>query len=203
MRGSKLAFEQFFFLLYIDHFTSHTKFTLTKHSYSLISCKPNFFFKNLNFSLKMAGSSSSSAINIQSGKSLVITPNVASISKGSLRIQVENIVDFGSLARNGVELTRFFSHQQWGPFFKMLNGPTYTELVRNFWIKACIVTEKEAREEEASLVRSKQELKGKSRQKMGLSDFTETEVRSNVLGLEMVITESIIRSLLQIPSGGL
>ena len=151
----------------------------------------------------MAGSSSSSAINIQSGKSLVIKPNVASISKGSLRIQVENIVDFGSLERNGVEITRFFSHQQWGPFFRMLNGPTYTELVRNFWIKACIFTEKEAREEEASLIRSKPELKGKSRLEMGLSDFTETEVRSNVLGLEMVITESLIRSLLQIPSGGL
>src|SRR4030066_399812 len=151
----------------------------------------------------MAGSSSSSAINTQSGKSLVIRPNAASISKGSLRIQVENIVDFGSLERNGVEITRFFSHQQWGPFFRMLNGPTYTELVRNFWVKACIVTEKEAREEEASLVRSKPELKGKSRLEMGLSDFTETEVRSNVLGLEMVITESLIRSLLQVPSGGL
>src|SRR4030042_6797501 len=97
----KTCLQTVFFLLYIDHFTSHTKFTLTKHSYSLNSCNPNFFFKNLNFSLKMAGSSSSSAINIQSGKSLVIKPNVASISKGSLRIQVENIVDFGSLERNG------------------------------------------------------------------------------------------------------
>src|SRR4030042_1942048 len=203
MRGSKLDFEQFSFLLYIDHFTSHTKFTLTKHSYSLISCKPNFSSKNLNFSLKMAGSSSSSAINIQSQKSLVIKPNVASISKGSLRIQVENIVDFGSLERNGVEITRFFSHQQWGPFFRMLNGPRYTELVRNFWVKAYIFTEKEAKEEEASLIRSKPEMKGKSRLEMGLSDFTETEVRSNVLGLEMVITESLITTLLQIPSGGL
>ena len=151
----------------------------------------------------MAGSSSSSAINIESAKSLVIRPNDASISKNSLRIQVENIVDFGSLERNEVVITKFFSHQQWGPFFRMLNGPTYTELVRHFWIKASVVTEKEAKEEEISLIRSKPEMKGKSRMEMGLSDFTETEVRSTVLGLEMVITESMIRKLLQIPSGGL
>src|SRR4030066_2475748 len=151
----------------------------------------------------MAGSSSSSAININSGKSLVIKPNTGSISKNLLRIQVENIFDFGSLERNGVVITNLFSHQQWGPFFRMLNGPTYSELVRNFWVKASVFTEKEAKEEEASLIRSKPGMKGKSRLEMGLSDFTETEVMSNVPGLEMIITESLIRTLLQIPSGGL
>src|SRR4030066_2497261 len=39
----------FLFLLYIDHFTSHTKFTLTKHSYSLISCKPKFLLQKSQF----------------------------------------------------------------------------------------------------------------------------------------------------------
>src|SRR4030066_133903 len=151
----------------------------------------------------MAGSSSSSAININSGKSLVIKPNTGSISKNLLRIQVENIVDFGSLERNGVVITNYFSHQQWGPFFTMLNGPTYTELVRHFWIKASVFTENDAKEEEDSVIRSKPEMKGKTRMEMGLSDFTETEVSSIVLGLEMVITESMIRKLLQIPSGGL
>ena len=99
-------------------------------------------------------SSSPTAINIESGKSLVIKPNAASIPKKSLRIQVENIGDFGSLERNGIVITYFFARQQWGPFFRMLNGPTYTELVRHFWIKASVFTEKDAKEEEDSMVRS-------------------------------------------------
>src|SRR4030066_42413 len=64
----------------------------------------------------------------------------------------------------------------------MLNGPTYTEFVRHFWIKASVFTEKDAKEEEDSVIRSKPEMKGKTRMEMGLSDFTETEVRSIVLG---------------------
>src|SRR4030042_7096379 len=85
----------------------------------------------------------------------------------------------------------------------MLNGPTYTELVKLFWIKAFVFTEEDAVAEEESVVRSNQAMKGKNRVEMGLSEFIETEVRSNVLGLDMVITESMIRKLLQIPSGGL
>ena len=146
---------------------------------------------------------SSTAINTESGKSLAITPNTASISKDSLRIQIENIVDFGSLERNKVVITDYFARQQWGPFFQMLNGPTYTELVKLFWIKAFVFTEVDAAAEEESVVRNNPSMKGKNRAEMGLSEFTETEVRSNVLGLDMVITESMIRKLLQIPSGGL
>ena len=146
---------------------------------------------------------SSTAINTESGKSLAITPNTASISKDSLRIQIENIVDFGSLERNNVVITDYFARKQWGPFFQMLNGPTYTELVELFWIKAFVFTEVDDAAEEESVVRNNPAMKGKNRAEMGLSEFTETEVRSNVLGLDMVITKSMIRKLLQIPSGGL
>src|SRR4030065_819243 len=100
------------------------------------------------------------AINTESGNSLIIKPNDVPISKNSLRIQVENIVDFESLERNGIVITEFFARQQWGPFFRMLNGPTYTELVKLFGIKASVFTKKDAAEEEASMVRSNLELKG-------------------------------------------
>src|SRR4030065_1693146 len=76
----KTCLQTVFFLLYIDHFTSHTKFTLTKHSYSLSSCKPNFssksqflskngrfiiFFRNQHPIWKVIGYQTKCSINLQ------------------------------------------------------------------------------------------------------------------------------------------
>lgn len=35
-----------------------------------------------------------------------------------------------------LSLTDYFEVQRWMPYFKMLNGPTYTYLVMDLWVRA-------------------------------------------------------------------
>ena len=74
----------------------------------------------------MASSIPVSAVDTSSGKALKIKPNTTNVSKDSLKVLVEQVVDFDSLMRNGVQVSRFFSAQSLNPFFQIHHGPTYT-----------------------------------------------------------------------------
>src|SRR4030066_2070929 len=102
----------------------------------------------------MAGTSSTKmkSIDLSSQQTLKIKPNTSSVSKESLKILIEQVVDFDSLGRNGVTVAEFFAFQKWSTFFQMLNGPTYKEMVKEFWIKVEVFDEEAADRELAKKI---------------------------------------------------
>ena len=76
------------------------------------------------------------------------------------------------------------SAQELFPYFHMLNGPTYVELVKDFWVRAEVYDEEASMNEEIQAVISNPSLKGKTRKEMGLETFNETEIRSAVMGVQ-------------------
>jgi hypothetical protein len=44
-------------------------------------------------------------------------------------------VDFESIKRNGIEFLPYIGTKDLDGYFEMLHGPTYRELVKDFWIK--------------------------------------------------------------------
>jgi hypothetical protein len=73
-------------------------------------------------------------------------------------------------------------------YFIMLNGPTYTNLVRHFWVRAQVYDRKAAQPEMDEKVLIDPTLAGKSRKEMGLEPFTVTEIRSSIMGIPVFIS---------------
>jgi hypothetical protein len=83
-----------------------------------------------------------------------------------LQFAVEKPVDFESLRVNGFpSLREAFKKQD------LLYGPIYTELVKEFWMKAKIITRGSYNEAIAKLVKEKPELQGKNHKEMGVRPF--------------------------------
>ena len=80
---------------------------------------------------------------------------------GSLVVQIESPVDFGSLKRNKVDMEAFISAQKMAGYFQMLNGPTYVNLVKEFWIRAEVFDADSAKAEEKEAVLRNPSLRGK------------------------------------------
>jgi len=139
----------------------------------------------------MASSSSKQVINLSSGNLLNKSKTMA-IPTESLEVQIESPVDFASLNRNGMNLDALMAAQGLFPYFHMLNGPTYVELVKDFWVRAEVYDEEASINEELQAVIRDPSLKGKTRDEMGLETFSETEIRSAVMGVPITITEEII-----------
>jgi len=64
----------------------------------------------------------------------------------------------------------------------MLNGPTYMNLVRHFWVRAQVYNRKAAQLEMDEKVLIDPSLKGRTRAQMGLEPFTRTEMQSGIMG---------------------
>ena len=88
----------------------------------------------------------------------------------SFDVQVESLMDFDSLKRNGMNLESLMEAQQLFGYFRMLNGPRYVNLVKDFWVRAEVYDQEAAILEETQAVASDPSLKGKSRKDMGLED---------------------------------
>ncbi|MCI40509.1 cullin-like protein, partial [Trifolium medium] len=58
------------------------------------------------------------------------------------------MVDFESLRVNDFDIEELFIKQGWKRYFDMLNGPIYTGMVKEFWMKAQVFNETSARMEE-------------------------------------------------------
>jgi hypothetical protein len=84
----------------------------------------------------------------------------------------------------------------------MLNGFVYYDIVRNCWVKAYVFDEAAAKEEVRKIVEANKSLKGKSRAQFGLRPFKGTKIRSNIVGLEVVITQAHIAKMLGLDNEG-
>jgi len=70
----------------------------------------------------------------------------------------------------------------------MLNGPSYLNLVKHFWVRAEIYDGHTAKMEEHEKVLIDPTLEGKTREQLGLKPFTCTEIRSSIMGIPITIT---------------
>ena len=131
-----------------------------------------------------SGSSSKSIYSIK--------PVTVPISIDSLVVQIESPVDFSSLKRNKVDMDALISAQKMAGYFQMLNGPTYVNLVKEFWVRAEVFDVDSAKAQEREAVSRNPSLKGKSRKEMGLEPFHGLEIKSAVMGIPVSITEGVI-----------
>ncbi|KAK2369748.1 hypothetical protein QL285_082863 [Trifolium repens] len=121
-----------------------------------------------------------------------------------LQFAIENPVDFESLRVNGFpELKDRFERQGLMYYFDVLNGPTYTELVKEFWMKASIITRNKYNENLKQLIKERPELKGKSPVEMGVRPFVSTEIESFVAGFRVSIRLAHIYEALKLSDDGL
>ena len=72
-----------------------------------------------------------------------------SLSKDDLSLIIEHAADFNSLSLSGCDVKHFIETHNWEPFFEMLNGPSYIELVKDFCVKSEVYDQEVAAKEEA------------------------------------------------------
>ena len=111
-------------------------------------------------------------------------------------------MDFTSLSYHGYNIKEFYEAQDLISYFDMLNGPTYENLVRHFWVKAHVYDNKVAQLEMDEKVLIDPSLAGKSREEMGLELFIETEMRSNIMGILVFIFQAVIACVIRRASKG-
>jgi hypothetical protein len=84
----------------------------------------------------------------------------------------------------------------------MLNGFVYYDIVKNFWNKATVFDEFCVEEEVRKMVAKNESLKGKSRVQLGLRPYKGKEIRSNILGLNVLITQEHVAKMLGLDKEG-
>jgi len=142
----------------------------------------------------MATSSSNqeTSMQIATSEAYQIKGRTMKLEEWELTVQGEYPVDFISLAHHGCELRNFFHTQYLDGYFCMLNGPTYENLVKHFWVRAEVYDIHVARLEEHEKVLIDPTLKGKTREQLCLKPLTCTEIRSSIMGIPVSITEEVI-----------
>jgi hypothetical protein len=125
----------------------------------------------------MAESSSSQAfpVQIETVESYVIKPKTMEIREDELIVQAESPVDFASLLHHGVDVSSYLLRQNLDIYFRVLNGPTYDDLVKYFWVRAEVYNEEVAKLEEIEKINGDPSLEGKSRAEMGLKEVYENK----------------------------
>ncbi|KAK2374095.1 hypothetical protein QL285_075079 [Trifolium repens] len=121
-----------------------------------------------------------------------------------LNLAIENPVDLEGLRVNGFpEVVDLFKRQGMDYYFDVMNGPTYTELVKEFWMKASVITKEKYNQRIKDMINEKPELEGKTPKEMGLKPFVSTEIESFVAGFRISIRLCHIYDALKLESGGL
>ena len=102
----------------------------------------------------MAYSSSTQGTSMQlnTGESLQIKGRSMKLEEWQLTVQVENLVDFVSLARHDCDLSSYLRYQDLLGYFSMLDGPSYENLVKYLWVRAEIYDKYAAKAEEDYMV---------------------------------------------------
>ncbi|CAJ2628114.1 unnamed protein product [Trifolium pratense] len=134
---------------------------------------------------------------------LQIVGNEMEFPESQLTLLPEKMVDFESLKENGYDVKPYFSAQGWNKYFDMLNGPIYPDLLKKFWMKARVFTKVEAKQEELAAIERDPSLKGKTRKEMGLLEFTGTQIRSNICGINLTFSPIHFNALLGLDNSGL
>ncbi|KAK2422097.1 hypothetical protein QL285_032656 [Trifolium repens] len=121
-----------------------------------------------------------------------------------LNLAIENPVDLEGLRVNGFsKVVDMFKRQGMEYYFDLLNGPTYTEPVKEFWMKASVINRDMYIQRIKDMVEEKPELQGKTPEEMGLKPFISTEIESFVAGFRVSIRLCHICEALKIDRGGL
>ncbi|WJX13173.1 hypothetical protein P8452_03594 [Trifolium repens] len=121
-----------------------------------------------------------------------------------LNLAIENPVDLDGIRVNGfANVVNLFKRQGLEYYFDLLNGPTYTEMVKEFWMKATVINKDVYIQRIKDMVEEKPELQGKTPEQMGLKPFTSTEIESFVAGFRISIRVCNICEALKIDRGGL
>ncbi|XP_045809769.1 uncharacterized protein LOC123904122 [Trifolium pratense] len=136
-------------------------------------------------------------------KNMEYVGNKMEFSESLLTLLPKKMVDFNSLKANGYDVKPYFTSQGWDMYFEMLNGPIYPDLLRHFWMKAKVFTKVEAKQEELLAIERNPSLKGKSRKEMGLLEFTCTQIKSNVCGINLTFLKVHFNALLGLTNSGM
>ncbi|KAK2430518.1 hypothetical protein QL285_028844 [Trifolium repens] len=121
-----------------------------------------------------------------------------------LNLAIENPVDLDGLRVNGfANVVNLFKRQGLEYYFDILSGPTYTEMVKEFWMKATVINKDVYIQRIKNMVEENPELQGKTPEQMGLKPFTSTEIESFVAGFRISIRVCNICEALKIDRGGL
>ncbi|KAK2443412.1 hypothetical protein QL285_014521 [Trifolium repens] len=121
-----------------------------------------------------------------------------------LNLAIENPVDLDGLRVNGfANVVNLFKRQGLEYYFDLLNGPTYTEMVKEFWMKTTVINKDVYVQRIKNMVEENPELQGKTPEQMGLKPFTSTEIESFVAGFRISIRVCNICEALKIDRGGL
>jgi hypothetical protein len=84
----------------------------------------------------------------------------------------------------------------------MLNGFVYYDIVKNFWNKATVFDEFNVEEEVRKMVANDESLKGKTRVQLRLRPFKGKEIRSNLLAINVLITQEHVAKVLGLDNEG-
>ncbi|KAK2423368.1 hypothetical protein QL285_033824 [Trifolium repens] len=141
-------------------------------------------------------------IDLNSEDNLVYQHNQTNAGPDAYDFYTEKFVDFESLKANGIDIQNLFFDQKWENYFEMLNGFVYYDIVKYFWQKAKVYDRASADEEYKKLVAKNKSLKGKTRQELGLKPYRGREIRSNILGINVVITQAHIAKILGLDNKG-
>ncbi|WJX24598.1 hypothetical protein P8452_13686 [Trifolium repens] len=141
-------------------------------------------------------------IDLKSLEKLVVKENQTDAGPEAFEFITEKFVDFESLQANGVDVQNLFFDQQWKNYFEMLNGFVYYDIVKYFWQKATVFDRISADEEVRKMVEKDSSLRGKSRRELGLKPYRGKEIRSNILGINVLITQEHIAKVLGLDNEG-
>ncbi|KAK2367871.1 hypothetical protein QL285_081116 [Trifolium repens] len=141
-------------------------------------------------------------IDLKSQARLVIKDNETNAGPEAFEFVTEKFVDFESLKANGIDVQGLFYDQQWKNYFEMLNGFIYYDIVKYFWQKATVFDRFSADEEVRKMVAKDSSLQGKTRRELGLKPYRGKEIRSNILGINVLITQEHIAKVLGLDNVG-
>jgi hypothetical protein len=95
--------------------------------------------------------------DIKGSKLGVVTPDRVTFPISELFLHIERPVDFEALRVNGCgNMKQVFVHQKMTTYLDCLNGPVYSEIVKDFWMKAqvCVSNQIPAEEYYGKEIRS-------------------------------------------------
>ena len=138
----------------------------------------------------------------QEASAYEIRGRTMSLEEWELNVQVENPMDFISLAHHGCELRDVYQAQDLEDYFRMLNGPTYISLVRHFWVRAQVFDKEAAQLKLDEKILLDPSLEGKTREEIGLEPFRGTEIRSSIMGVPISVSKASITWVIRRASEG-
>ncbi|KAK2415299.1 hypothetical protein QL285_037790 [Trifolium repens] len=120
-----------------------------------------------------------------------------------INVAIESPVDLESIRVNGfANVVNLFKKQGLEYYFDFLNGPTYSELVKEFWMKASVITRDIYNKKVKETMEKHPEWKERTPEEMGLRSFFSTEIESFVAGFRISIRLCHILEALKLKRDG-